>query len=291
MSANSLVKPFIFSLVILPVVFVVTFNLKGAQAGGAVTMTLFAATVLVELFALAQFVRVRRRFAAGDAGHLTWTLLVTFMMVRLLGEGRLLTLTYGVVPEYNVGSSTGLFVYVAVLRYLYTLSDVLFIAALLTTIRSYKSTGLPFRVLPVDYLYMMAVWTLPVVTYILRDNLLQTTLGTADGYVRTFRLVAVTVGAAIVSVCIVVRRYAAQMGGGAVARVWNMVVISGVARDGSFLALALLAGWSKPTASFVEQYLLWTFSCCWLIAALYQSAVFSRAVGTEPVAVAQSVAG
>jgi hypothetical protein len=201
-----------------------------------------------------------------------------------------LSLTYGIAPEYNYGAAAGVFFYVVVLRYLYTLGDLLFIAALLTTIRSYKSTGLPFKVLPIDYLYMMAVWTLPVVTYVFRDNLLQTTLGTADGYVRTFRLVAVTVGAAIVSVCIVVRRYASQMGGGAVARVWNMVVIAGVARDGSFLALALIAGWSKPAATFVEQYLLWTFSCCWLIAALYQSAVFAHAAESAEVAVAESLA-
>jgi hypothetical protein len=290
MNAKSLVKPFIFSLVILPLIFAVTISLKGAAAGSAVTTTLFAATVLVELFALAQFVRVRRAFAAGDPGYLTWTLIVTFMTVRLIAEGRLLSLTYGIAPEYNHGASAGVFFYVVVLRYLYTLGDLLFIAALLTTIRSYKSTGLPFKVLPVDYLYMLAVWTLPVVTYVFRDNLLQTTLGTADGYVRTFRLVAVTVGAAIVSVCIVVRRYASQMGGGAVARVWNMVVIAGVARDGSFLALAMIAVWSKPAATFVEQYLLWTFSCCWLMAALYQSAVFSRTAESPEVAVAESLA-
>jgi hypothetical protein len=290
MSAKSLIKPFIFSLVILPVIFAVTISLKGAAAGSPVTVTLFAATVLVELFALAQFVHVRRSFAAGDPGYLTWTLIVTFMTIRLVGEGRLLTLTYGLAPEYNYGASAGVFFYVVVLRYLYTLSDVLFIAALLTTIRSYKSTGLPFKVLPVDYLYMMAVWSLPVVTYLYRDNLLQTTMGTADGYVRTFRLVAVTVGAVIVSVCIVVRRYASQMGGGAVARVWNMVVIAGVARDGSFLALALVAGWSKPAGLFVEQYLLWAFSCYWLMAALYQSAVFSRAAESAEVAVAEGVA-
>ena len=290
MSAKSLVKPFIFSLVILPAIFAATVGLKGAAAAGPLTVALFAATVLVELFALAQFVRVRRSFAAGDPGHLTWTLIVTFMTVRLVGEARLLTLTCGLAPEYNYGSSAGVFFYVVVLRYLYTLSDVLFIAALLTTIRSYKGTGLPFKVLPVDYVYMLAVWTLPLVTYVYRDNLLQTTLGTADRYVRTYRLVAVTVGAAIVSVCIVVRRYASQMGGGAVARVWNTVVIAGVARDGSFLALALVASWSKPASTFVEQYLLWAFACCWLMAALYQSAVFSRAAESAEVAIAESVA-
>jgi hypothetical protein len=105
-----------------------------------------------------------------------------------------------------------------------------------------------------------------------------------------YRLVAVTVGAVIGSLCIVVRRYASQMGGGAVARVWNMVVVAGVARDGSFLALALISSLSKPAATFVEQYLLWAFSCCWLIAALYQSEVFARTVEAPKAAVAGSVA-
>jgi hypothetical protein len=290
MRVKSLVKPFIFSLVILPVIFAATLGLKGAAAGSAVTMTLFAATVLVELFALAQFVRVRRAFAAGDPGYMTWTLIVTFMIVRLVAEARLLTLTYNLAPEYHEGSSSAMFFYIVVLRYLYTVSDLLFIGALFTTIRSYKSTGLPFKLLPVDYVYMLAMWTLPAVTFIFRDNLIQAAIANPDGYMMVYRLVAVTVGAVIASVCIVVRRYASQMGGGAVARVWNMVVVAGVARDGSFLALALISGWSKPAATFVEQYLLWTFSCCWLMAALYQAAVFARAAERPEVTVAETVA-
>lgn len=290
MSAKSLIKPFIFSLVIIPAIFAATMSLKGAAAASTVTLTLFAATVLVELFALAQFIRARRAFAAGDPGYLTWTLIVVFMMVRLVAEARLLTLTYGVVPEYRPGASAGLYVYVIVLRYLYTVSDVLFIGALLTTIRSYKSTGLPFNLLRVDYLYILALCTLPVVTFIFRDNLIQAAIANPDGYMMVYRLVAVSVGAVIASLCIVVRRYASQMGGGAVARVWNMVVVAGVARDGSFLALALISSWSKPAATFVEQYLLWIFSCCWLIAALYQNEVFSRTAESPKVAVAESLA-
>src|SRR5205085_6371931 len=96
MSAKSLVKSLIFSLVILPVIFAVTISLKGAAAGSAVTTTLFAATVLVELFALAQFIRVRRAFAAGDPGYLTWTLLLTFLNLRRLAEACLLLLSFGI---------------------------------------------------------------------------------------------------------------------------------------------------------------------------------------------------
>jgi hypothetical protein len=290
MSAKSLTKPFIFSLVILPAVFAAMMSLKATAAASALTMTLFAATVMIELFALAQFVRVRRAFASGDAGYLTWTLIVIFMIVRLVAEGRLLTLTYNLVPEYRDGASSTLYFYVIVLRYLYTASDLLFIGALVTTIRSYKITGLPFKLMPVDYLYIAALCTLPVVTFIFRGNLMQAAIANPDGYMMVYRLVAVSVGAVIASLCIVVRRYASQMGGGAVARVWNMVVIAGVARDGSFLALALISGWSKPAATFVEQYLLWTFACCWLIAALYQNRVFARAARSPEVAVAESLA-
>jgi hypothetical protein len=290
MSAKSLMKSFIFSLLILPVAFAALMSLKGAAAAAGLTMTLFAATVLVELFALAQFVRVRRAFAPGDAGYLTWTLIVTFMIIRLVAEGRLLTLTYSLVPEYRDGASSALYFYIIVLRYLYTASDLLFVGALVNTIRSYKKTGLPFKLTPVDYLYVVALCTLPVVTYIFRDNLMQAAIANPDSYMMVYRLVAVTVGAVIASLCIVVRRYASQMGGGAVARVWNMVVIAGVARDGSFLALALISGWSKPAATFVEQYLLWAFACCWMIAALYQNAVFARAAQSPEVAVAESLA-
>src|SRR5215813_2582628 len=107
MSAKSLIKPFIISLVILPAIFAATMGLKGPAAASTLTLTLFAATVLVELFALTQFIRARRAFAAGDPGYLTWTLIVVFMIVRLVAEARLLTLTYGLVPEYHPGASAG----------------------------------------------------------------------------------------------------------------------------------------------------------------------------------------
>lgn len=286
MNAHSLTKPFLFSLVAFPVIYAVVAGVGGKTS--AVTLSLFALTILVELFAVVQFARVRKAFSPSDPGYMTWTLIIAFMIVRLVAEMRLLTLNLELVPQYRDGSSGALFFYIVVLRYLYTASDLLFIGALVTTARSYKSTGLPFKLLPVDYLYILGLCALPVVTYIFRANLIQSAVTGTDGYILTYRLVAVSVGAVIASLCVVVRRYALQMGGGAVARVWGMVVIAGVARDGSFLALALITNWSKSGAGFVEQYLLWVFAGCWLLAALHQREVFSRTTKTHPVYVAEA---
>jgi hypothetical protein len=67
------------------------------------------------------------------------------------------------------------------------------------------------------------------------------------------------------------------MGGGAVARVSNSVVVAGIARDASFLVLAVVSKFWKPGAEFGEQYLLWIFACCWVLAALYQQEVIPQA--------------
>lgn len=290
MSAKSLTKPFLVSLLVFPALYAAAFLGLGARAAGNLTLALFMLTIAVEVVAVAQIIQARKAFAKSDAGFLTWTLIFAFMSVRLLAEMRLLTLNLNLAPTYSEGSSATLFFYIVVLRYLYTVSDLLFTAALFTTIRSYKSTGLPFKLLPVDYLYILALWTLPVITYIFRENLIQSAVTGSDGYIAVYRLVAVTVGALIASLCIGVRRYALQMGGGAVARVWNMVVIAGVARNGSFLALALITSWSKVGAGFVEQYLLWVFACCWLLAALYQREVSMHATKSHPVYIPEPAA-
>jgi hypothetical protein len=290
MNVKTLSNYFLFSIITLPVIFGVLAALNATTTLTPLTLVLFIATILVEVVALTQLVWARRTFAAGDPGYLTWTLIVTFMIVRLIGEARLLSLNVGIVPQYQEGSSVLLFVYIIVFRYLYTVSDILFIAALFTTIRSYKSTGLPFNLVAPDYFYIAAMWMLPIITYIFRANLIESSVSGNGGYIATYRLVAVTVGAAIATLCIVVRRYALQMGGGAVAQVWNVVVIAGVVRDGSFLALALISIWSKAAAGFVEQYLLWIFAGCWLLAGLYQKAVFTRTTKSHRVYVAKSAA-
>lgn len=286
MSSKSVLVPFMISLIAFPLAFAVATAAGGPAEADRMTLVLFGATVAVEVIALWQALSARKLFSRSDSGHLTWTLIVLFLIVRLAAEARLSTLNFNLVPKYTDGASSGLFFYTIVLRYLYTLSDVLFVCALATTIRAYKSTGLKFELMGRDYLYILLVWAMPTVTYIFRGNLVNSNITTADSHIATYRLVAVIVGAVIATLCLIVRRYVVQMGGGAVARVWNTVVVAGIARDASFLCLALVSNWWRPGAAFAEQYLLWIFSCCWLLAALYQQEVLPKASEAKAVAAA-----
>jgi hypothetical protein len=277
MKSKQIITPFMISLFVLPTVFVLAVSLAAdpRHLGRALTNYLFVLTVLVEIAALFQALATRKLFSQTDPGHLTWSLVATFLAVRLLAELRLFTITFDIVhvPGPLESAPSGLFFYVVVLRYLYTLSDFIFIAALLTTIRAYKSTGLNFRLLKQDYFYFLLVWAMPLVTWLFRANLGLSAAVSPDKYIPTYRLVAVFVGSLIVSLSLIVRRYASQMGGGAVARVWSTVAMAGLFRAASFLALALLSRRWPTLAIFTEQYLLWIFSCCWLLAALYQREV------------------
>jgi hypothetical protein len=279
-------KALIVSLIAGPAIFALVTVAGGPAEADRVTLALFGATVLVEVIAFTQVLSARKLFSPADPGYLTWTLVALFLLARLLGELRLATIDFQLVPRYSEGAQPWLFVYVIVFRYLYTLSDVLFIVALITTIRAYKSTGLKFELMKRDYLYMALIWTMPVVAFVFRSNLIYSNTTVSDKYIASFRLITITVGAFIVSLCLVVRRYVSQMGGGAVARVWNMAVTAGVARAASFLALALMSGWWRSGAGFVEQYLLWIFACCWLMAAHYQLKVLPRASEARLVAAA-----
>jgi len=275
MKSKQIIIPFIVSLLLAPLASVVAWREGGASAGGTAVKCLFALTVLVEVVALAQAISAKKLFSRGDAGYLTWTLIVAFLMIRLIAELRLITLTFNLVhvPGNIDMASPGLFFYVVWLRYLYTLSDLLFIGALVSAIRTYKMTGLTFNLEVADYIYILLVLAVPSLTYIFKSNLGSAGLITLDNYIATYRLVAVLFGGAIAALCLAVRRYASQMGGGAVARVWNAVVVAGIARDASFLTLALISRSWRPVAEFGEQYLLFVFAVCWLLAGLYQQEI------------------
>jgi hypothetical protein len=289
MKSKQIIVPFIVSLFVLPAIFALAMHLAAdPKMGKLLTNYLFVLTVLVEVVALFQVMVTRKLFSRHDPGHLTWSLVAAFLAVRLLAELRLSTLTFKIVEVPNPAESAppGLFFYIFVLRYLYTLSDLIFIAALVATIRAYKSTGLNFRLLKQDYLYFPLVWAIPIATWLFRANLGINAAYSSDKYLPTYRLVAVFVGALIVSLSLVVRRYTSQMGGGAIARVWNTVAMAGLFRAASFLALALLSRRWPNLAVFTDQYLLWIFSCCWLLAALYQREVISGSV--EPLSIASA---
>lgn len=254
------------SLVALPVAYAAAIvGSSDARNSGAraVVMGLSLAVLLVEMIALAQIVRVRALFSKADAARVTWTLIASFLFVRVLSDLRLIASFLNLFP-------TGGFNFL----YFYTVSDLLFIAALTTTIRLYKGTGLKFEIKPVDYLYIAGAWAMAVATVLAAYYQGRATdFGSATGY----REVAVTVGGVIVSLGLVVRRYVSQMGGGAVARVWNTVVIASVARDASHLAALLGPLWLPRYGFFVDIYLRWIFAVCWVLAATYQMEIIPRA--------------
>jgi hypothetical protein len=290
MKSKYVLAPFIVTLILAPLASALAWNEDGAHLGNLVLRWLFAATVLVEIVALFQATQARKLFSRSDAGYLNWSLIIAFLAIRIIAEARLITLTFHLVsaPADIHTASAGVFFYVVWLRYLYTISDLLFIAALGATIRTYKMTGLTFSLLGRDTVYMLLVLAVPLITYLYRSNLGSAGLINLDNYIATYRLIAVVVGGAIAALCLVVRRYVSQMGGGAVARVWNAAVIAGIARDASFLTLALVSRSWRPAAEFGEQYLLWVFACCWLLAALYQQEVLPAKRNTSVLKAARS---
>lgn len=284
MRSSVFFKLMVATLIVAPVASVLAWNTAGADGGNMVVKLLFAATVLIEIAALRQAFAARKLFSKSDTGYLTWSLTIAFLVIRLVAEARLLTLTFDLfnLPKNITAASPGAFFYVVWLRYLYTVSDVLFIGALLTTVRAYQSTGLKFGLQGRDYIYIALVCAVPITTLAFRGNLGLAGLINTDQYIATYRLVAVFSGGIIASLCLVVRRYVAQMGGGAVARVWNSVVVAGIARDASFLVLAVVSKFWKPGSEFGEQYLLWIFASCWLLAAICQQELLPRVPQASP---------
>ncbi|MEW6209289.1 MAG: hypothetical protein AB1631_13035 [Acidobacteriota bacterium] len=225
------------------------------------------AVLLIEVLVLAQVVRVRALFSSADAARFTWTLIACFLFVRIFSDIRLIVGFLNLFP-------TGPFNLV----YFFTLSDLLFVASLATAIRLYKSTGLKFEIKPIDYFYIAGAWAITAATVLAAYY-----QGRATDFssVTGYRVVAVTVGGVILSLGLVVRRYVSQMGGGAVARVWNCVVIASVARDASHLASVLLPIWFPRYSFFVDTYLLWIFAWCWALAASLQQEIIPRARATK----------
>jgi len=260
---------FLFSLLAWPAAFA-----AGVAADLAVEMTraCFVLTLLVEAIALVLVFGERRRFAPGEPGRRVWTLFAGFAVLRMLAQLRLLTLYFGWVPEFVAGNHGVYLFYIAGLRFLYTASDLLFAAALVISIRNVKSTGLPFATGTRDYGWMALICIIPAGALILHHTMaVDTVIGTGAGLpLMVFRLVAVTLGTIIACLCIVVRRYAVQMGGGALAGVWSMLVLAGISHTASFVVFASLAVPWPGGADFFEQLFLWIFACAWLLALLRQ---------------------
>ena len=269
MRSKPILLSFLISLAVIPVAFLLVLDVDGPT--DRLTFALYGAAIVVEALAFVQALISRRVFDEEDWGRTVWTLFSGFLGIRLLGEFRYVSLLVNGISSNAAGISTTMFVYIVVFRYLFTAADLLCLAGLIRTVREYRASGFEFRLLRRDWFYIGALWIMPIVPIIYPAQ-------NADGYLRAYWLVATTVGTLIASIGMVVRRYAQQMGVGALARVWTTVVIACTARAASFPAISLASQWlPDPVTDFVEQYPIWIFANCWLLAAVLQQSVLRRA--------------
>ncbi len=265
-------RPVILGLVLVAVVAILLFIWERGRMPDEdqVERGLFLVTDLLEAVSVVYVWRLCRRFAPGERAGLAWWLIAASMIVRLVAEARRATIWFRWVEGWRQWPLL-YDVYVSGFRYLYTLSELLFVAALVVTIRNFKTSGLEFSTKGRDWVYIGILCLLPIPVVIYRDNLALTPLG---GYSHEiFRIVAAVLGSIIAALCIVVRRYALTLRGGLLAGVWNAVVLAGIARTASFLFLALLLGRWPAIGHFTEQFLLWVFAGAWLVALMRQSAM------------------
>ena len=230
---------------------------------GNTRLQLFLATLGVEIAAVVVAFMGRLRLAAGDPARRAWTWIAVALALRLLVELRLATLYFVVVPAFILDSPLLKNIYVLGLRYLYILSDLALLPALLAIRRDLQSTGLDFHLRPRDALVLVLLPPLPVMVYLLQSTL---AAGEVDPGIHTFRLVGASAGMLVSGACVVLASPALQMGGGAWAWIWGAAAVAGIARGLAFGAAAMAP--SFPMMLVLEQALLWTFACGWLLATL-----------------------
>ncbi len=236
-------------------------------------LSLFLATLVVEMLAVGVAFAGRARLSRDDPGRRAWTWIAVGLLLRLLAELRLATLYLDAVPGFISGNDRIWAVYFFVLRYLYTLADLALLTGLLAIRRDLLSTGLDFRLRPRDALLLVVLPPLPVTVYLLQSVFLTAPV---DPGLHTFRLVSASVGAVVSGVCVVLASPALQMGGGAWAWIWGAAAAAGIARALAFAFAAVAPTWSD--AILIEQILLWSFACLWLMATM----MHLRLVGEAP---------
>lgn len=239
---------------------------------GDTRLNLFLATLAVEIAAVVVAFEGRRRLTPGDPARRAWTWIAVALALRLVAELRLTTLYLKVVPDFIQSSELLWPIYFFGLRYLYALSDLALLPALLAIRRNLQSTGLNFHLRPRDAIVLVLLPPLAVTVHLLQTAL---TAGDVDAGIHTFRLIGASIGMLVSGVCVVLASPALQMGGGAWAWIWGTAATAGIARGLSFAAAAMVPRF--PVMIVLEQALLWTFACGWLLAtSLHLRLVTSR---------------
>jgi hypothetical protein len=227
----------------------------------ALRLTLFLATLAVEAAVVVAAFAGRARLAPDEPARRTWMWIGVGFTLRLIAELRLATLYLDIVPEFVTNTPWVWIVYFFGLRYLYTVADLALLAALLATRRALLSTGLDFQLRPRDALVLVLLPPLPVTVYLLQSVFLTVS---PDPGLHSFRIISAGIGALVSGACVVLASPALQMGGGAWAWIWGTAAAAGIARALAFAAAAVAP--TFPVAILIEQALLWTFACGWLLA-------------------------
>lgn len=229
---------------------------QGAPDASRVRLGLFFATLAVEVLALVTALVGRRALAPDDPSRAAFTAVAIGFALRLGAELRLSLLYIDAVPAFIREGEALWALYFFGLRYLYTAADLALLVGFLRVLRGLRSTGLGFPTRRRDLLLALLLVPLPLAVYALQVVL---THGPVDPNIFTFRLISASVGALVSGVCIILASTAVQMGGGAWAWIWGAAAAAGIARALAFVAAA-------GTAIVLEQGLLWTFACAWLLA-------------------------
>lgn len=237
--------------------------LAGAAAHH-VRLGLFAATLAVEVAALVLALRGRAHLQTSDEGRFTWTLLAAALVTRLLAELRVGLLYLDAVPDFIEASPALMGFYVLVLRYIYTVADLLLLTALWTARRSFERSGLGYPLRPRDLGVLVLLAPLPVLVWAAQTAV---QASPSDPGILTFRVVSVVVGSIVSALCLGLMSMTLQMGGGVLGWIWGALAVAGIARVFAFVAASGLQALGWASATVVEQGFLWTFACAWLLAA------------------------
>jgi hypothetical protein len=228
-----------------------------------VRLLLFGATLTVEILAFVAALSGRRALARKDRSRAAFSAISLGLGLRLIAEVRLLLLYLEAVPSFVLDDPMLWNIYFFGLRYLYTVADLALLVGFLRTLLALGSTGLGFRARTRDLLLASLLVALPVAVHALQVAF---TAGTVDPNIFTFRLLAASVGALVSGVCVVLASAALQMGGGAWAWIWGAAAVGGIARALAFVAAAAAPLIGGTSGILIEQSLLWTFACAWLLA-------------------------
>jgi hypothetical protein len=235
----------------------------------AVRLALFVATLAVQLAALAIALASRRVLRPDDPTRFAASAIAVGLGLRTIAEVRLLLLYVGAVPGFVRGDAVLWPLFFYGLRYCYAAADVALLAGCVRTLGGLRSTGLGFHLGRQGIAALLLLAPLPLAVHALQSG-----QAAVDPNIFMFRLIGASVGATVAVVCVALASAALQMGGGAWSWIWGAAAAAGIARVLAFVAAA--AAHVLPGGLVVEQALLWTFACAWLLATALQRRLLAR---------------